>query len=262
MNETFKVAFVQTDIYWEKPSENILNLQKLLEALPSPANLVVFPEMFTTGFLSNPVELAEFIDGKSVTWMKNVAGMMNLYLAGSLIIREDNNYYNRFILACPDGTIQYYNKRHLFTINSEESLYKQGYERKIFKIGKWRICPQICYDLRFPVWSRNRNDYDLLIYSANWPEARQDVWRTLLKARAIENLSYCIGVNRIGKDGNGISYIGESMALDYKGKVLNDVIHGFNGIKIVELSLTELHKFRNNFPVYKDADNFKIMRLS
>jgi predicted amidohydrolase len=173
-----------------------------------------------------------------------------------MIIKEDNEFFNRFIFATPDGNIRFYDKRHLFRMGDEESGYQHGSERRIFKYGNWRICPQICYDLRFPVWSRNRDDYDLLVYAANWPEPRRDVWNTLLRARAIENLSYCIGVNRVGTDGHGISYVGESMVVDGKGRILNDLIIGSEDVIYAKISLTELRKLRNDFPAHKDADNF------
>ncbi len=258
MDDILKVAMVQTDIVWEQPDKNLTKFSKIIESLTNRVGLIAFPEMFTTGFSGQPEKLAETMEGNSVTWMKKTASTTGAFVAGSLIIRENSEFYNRFILAAPDATIQYYDKRHLFNIYGTELEFSDGKNRKILKIGEWNICPQICYDLRFPVWYRNRGDYDILINVANWPEARHENWITLLKARAIENMAYCIGVNRIGKDDNNISYIGESLAVNSKGEILNKIEPGFNGILYAELSKTELYHHRKNFPVLQDADKFHL----
>ena len=260
MNDLLKIAIIQTDIIWEDCRANLKKFQKLLTGMTLHPDLIVFPEMFTTGFSLNPERNAQEMSGESILWMTKTAGELNSSLAGSLIIKENNDYFNRFIFVTPDSNIQHYDKRHLFRMGNEESSYQTGDERKIFISGNWRICPQICYDLRFPVWSRNRNDYDLLLYVANWPEPRRDVWKILLKARAIENLSYCIGVNRIGTDGQGISYAGESMAVDGKGRILNDLKVDSEDIIYTEISLSDLRKLRDDFPAHKDADNFELER--
>ena len=258
MSDILKVSIVQSDIFWEDKIKNLAYYTHLIESLSEFPDLLIFPEMFTTGFSNQPDGLAEEMDGATVTWMMKVAGKYNLFICGSLILKEKDNYFNRFVLVSPSGNLQYYDKRHLFKLNDEESAYTIGNERKIFSIGQWRVCPQICYDLRFPVWSRIVNDYDLLIYVANWPESRHVVWTTLISARAIENMSYCIGANRIGLDGNGISYIGESMIVNPKGQIVSNIEPGNEGIVTASLSLQELKKFRNSFPVLNDADKFKI----
>ncbi|HJX71813.1 MAG TPA: amidohydrolase [Bacteroidales bacterium] len=258
MNDLLKVAMIQADILWEDSRANLKRYRELLKGMAVHPDLIIFPEMFTTGFSVNPEQNAEQMSGESVSWLAQMAGDLDSSLAGSLIIEENKRYFNRFVLIDPEGEVRYYDKRHLFWVGNEESHYHRGSERKIFKLGEWRICPQICYDLRFPVWSRNQNDYDLLIYVASWPESRRDAWKTLLKARAIENLSYCIGVNRVGTDGRGICYAGESMVVNGKGQILNNVRADSEDIIISGLSLPELRKLRNDFPAYKDADRFQL----
>jgi len=260
MNDLLRIAIIQTDIFWEDYRANLEKFQEILMGMTLEPDLILFPEMFTTGFSVNPARIAQEMTGESVSWMKKMASELNSSLAGSLVIRKRNDYFNRFIFVTPDKRIQHYDKRHLFRMGDEESCYQPGIERKIFRFNQWNICPQICYDLRFPVWSRNRNDYDLLIYVANWPEPRREVWKTLLKARAIENLSYCIGVNRVGTDGRGISYAGESIIADGKGQILNDVIIDSEDIIYTEISLADLRKLRNDFPAHKDADTFQFER--
>ncbi|MBN2611961.1 MAG: amidohydrolase [Bacteroidales bacterium] len=258
MDDLFKAALVQTNISWKNPKENLLHFQELIENCKNSPQLFVLPEMFTTGFLSDPAAFAEPMDGPAVTWMLLMAGKTGSYIAGSLIIRDDGKFFNRFVFASPDGRLQHYDKRHLFRIKNEEVHYQNGNQRKVIIIDNWRICPMICYDLRFPVWSRSRNDYDVLVYTANWPQVRMNVWEVLLQARAIENLSYCIGVNRTGLDGNGIKYNGGSRAIDFMGEIVTELQPGFKGIEIVELSRQKLEQFRNDFPVHKDADKFRI----
>ncbi|MFO7658320.1 MAG: amidohydrolase [Bacteroidales bacterium] len=258
MNDQFKAGLVQTTVAWKKPKDNLLHFQELIENCKTSPDLFILPEMFTTGFLNEPSAFAEPMNGPSVTWMSQIAVKHGVYIAGSLIISDSGKYFNRFVIASPQSKFQYYDKRHLFRMNGEESLYNSGYQRSVFNIGNWRICPMVCYDLRFPVWSRNRNDYDILIYTANWPQVRINVWKILLQARAIENLSYCIGVNRTGVDGNGISYNGQSRAVDFKGKILAELQSDFNGIEIVELSKQKLEQFRGDFPAQNDADRFYI----
>jgi omega-amidase len=258
MDDLLKIAMIQTDIIWEDSRANLQKYQELLGKMTLHADLIVFPEMFNTGFSMNPAPGAQEMTGEAISWLIRMAGELNSSLACSLIIRENENHFNRFVLVTPNGTYQQYDKRHLFRMGNEESGYQQGSERKIFRLGNWRICPQICYDLRFPVWSRNRNHYDLLIYVADWPEPRRDIWKVLLRARAIENLSYCIGVNRVGTDGRGISYAGESMLVNAKGQILNDVKPDSEDIIYGEVSLSELRKLRNDFPANLDADDFQL----
>ncbi len=258
MKDALKVAMIQADILWENPGSNLQKYQHMLDEMTVRPDLIIFPEMFTTGFSVNPRHNAEQMTGRSVSWLVQMARNINSMMAGSLIIEEKKSYYNRFVLVKPDGEICHYDKRHLFRMGNEESNYQPGSKREIIKSGSWRICPQICYDLRFPVWSRNQDDYEVLIYVANWPESRREVWKTLIRARAIENLSYCIGVNRVGKDGRGIYYAGESMIVDAKGQILNNVKADTEDIIVSELSLTALKTLRNDFPANKDADRFQL----
>jgi predicted amidohydrolase len=179
-------------------------------------------------------------------------------LCGSIVIRDDDRYYNRLLWVTPDGEVQHYDKRHLFHMAGEHEKYSPGKERIIVQLGDWRICPMICYDLRFPVWSRGINEYDLLLYVANWPASRRSAWRTLLPARAVENLCYCAGVNRIGTDGNDVAYSGDSLVSDYYGNLVADAGDRAIALKAT-LSLEKLEDYREKFPVWKDADNFKIV---
>ena len=258
MTDILRVAMIQADMLWEDSGSNLERYRYMLDEIPVHPDLIIFPEMFTTGFSVNPKQNAEQMSGKSVSWMVQMARDINSMMAGSLVIEENKCFFNRFILVKPSGEIHHYDKRHLFRMGNEESHYQSGGKREIIKSGAWRICPQICYDLRFPVWSRNQEDYEVLIYVANWPETRREVWKTLLRARAIENLSYCIGVNRVGKDGRGIYYAGESMIVNGKGQILNRVTADKEDVIVTELSLSELRTLRKDFPANKDADRFQL----
>ncbi|MFP4042117.1 MAG: amidohydrolase [Bacteroidales bacterium] len=256
-----KVTIVQTDIIWENAKKNLELLTKKLDSLKQQTDLIVLPEMFTTGFSMTPERLAEKPVGKTQQWMEKIAKDQDAAILGSLIIQEGSNYYNRMISQLPDGEFFTYDKRHLFRMGEENNHYTAGSKRVIFNYKEWRIHPLICYDLRFPVWSRNRGDYDLLIYVANWPESRRHVWKTLLVARALENQVYVVGVNRIGKDGQNISYAGDSMIIDPKGRIISETKPNEENIETRELSLKSLNEFREKFPVGKDADYFEIKEL-
>lgn len=219
MNPNLKVTLIQSAIIWEDAAANRSHFETLIRQA-GPSDLFVLPETFTTGFSMKPSSLAEAPDGPTVAWMQSLAESQNAVIAGSLIIKESGNYYNRLIWAAPDGTLSYYNKRHLFTMGGEHHEFKGGKERPVFELKSWKICPQICYDLRFPVWSRNDRDYDLLLYIANWPAKRAHHWTALLRARAIENLSWVVAVNRIGDDGNGVAHSGNSTLISPVGDVL------------------------------------------
>jgi len=255
--DKLKVAIIQSNLIWENSSGNLdlfnIHLKKI-----SQADIVVLPEMFNTGFTQNVAEMAQPINGPVVSWMKKRALENNYALLGSLIIKEDEKYFNRFIMAFPCTDIKWYDKRHLFRMGGEHENFTSGTKQQIFSYIGWRIKPLICYDLRFPVWSRNKNNYDLLVYVSNWPQPRREVWITLLKARAIENQCYVIGVNRVGTDGMGIEYSGDSMVIGPKGEVLCELPKGQEGIGEVTLSLSELEAFRTKFPVFADADTFTI----
>jgi omega-amidase len=253
-----KVTLVQPDMIWKSPRENLEKYTELLMVSEQPTDLVLLPEMFPTGFCMEPEILAENMDGDTIRWMKRTAESLNCAVAGSLIIRENRRFFNRLVFIDPNENFTWYDKRHLFRMGNEEVKFTAGLNRLIVPWKGWRICFKICYDLRFPVWSRNQDDYDILVYLANWPAARGDVWNTLLKARAIENQCYAIGVNRIGTDGNGILYAGNSMVIHPKGAVIGEIIDTVDTTKTFALSWDEIKSFREKFPVWRDRDEFEI----
>lgn len=252
-----KVALVQTDLYWEDAIANLASLEEKLAALPDFVDVIVLPEMFNTGFTMNAAKLAEPLNHTTSRWMRQMAAKTNALLIGSFAVKEEGKYFNRLFVYKPDGTFQHYNKRHLFRMGKENEIYAGGENRLITEWKGWKICPLVCYDLRFPVWSRNTGSefYDLLIYVANWPARRSNAWRSLLYARAIENLSYTIGVNRIGVDGNELEYDGSSLAIDFQGRLLDD-LEDQEMIQVVTLSKSDLEDYRTAFPAYLDADTF------
>lgn len=256
--DELKIAVFQFDLAWESPSENRTAIDRLLLNVSPETDVVFLPEMFTTGFSMNAANLAETMDGPTVTWMKNRAAEYQIALCGSLIIQERGNSFNRLLFAEPSGEIHSYDKRHLFSMGNEIEFFSKGTERLIVNFKGWRIMPLICYDLRFPVWARNRDEYDLLFYSANWPTSRSLVWDTLLKARAIENQCYTVGANRVGTDGNGIGYSGNSRVIHPKGIVMAEAEDPSESVVEATLSMDELLKFRASFPVLKDADTFRL----
>lgn len=254
------ISLAQTHLHWEKTSDNLAMYSDLLEAHISDTDLIILPEMFTTGFSMNPAGLAEFMDGGSVQWMKRQAKKFDCVVTGSLIIKDQNKYYNRLIWMPPDGQFNVYDKRHLFSMAGEDGCYQKGDKRLIVDLLGWKICPLICYDLRFPVWSRNTIDYDLLIYIANWPVMRIEAWKALLKARAIENQSYVIGLNRIGYDGNDYPYSGNSQIYDGSGRLLNDLGNEENIYSCV-LSKKSGDSIKNKLPFLRDRDHFSINQI-
>ncbi|MFO7940291.1 MAG: amidohydrolase [Bacteroidales bacterium] len=257
MNNKLSVHFLQSSIIWQDPEKNRLYYEHLLTTVKN-TDVLVFPEMFTTGFSMNPEELAEPHPGESLAQMQVWAVEKNALIVGSLMIKVQSVYYNRLYLVKPDGSFDYYDKRHLFRMGNEHEHYAAGTDRLITHWRGWRICPLICYDLRFPVWSRNRNDYDLLLYVANWPESRSGVWKTLLEARALENQAYCLGVNRVGTDGNDLTYSGDSRCISPKGEILAQAQPGKEEIVHIMLDKEELDSFRAKFPAHLDADTFHI----
>jgi predicted amidohydrolase len=258
MENNFKITICQPDLSWEKSTINMEKYDNWLhDNLDYQTDLILFPEMFLTGFSMKTHDLAETMDGASVTWMQHMAREHETCVAGSHMIKEFDQYYNRFIFTYPSGKIEYYDKRHLFRMGEEQMHYSNGNTRKIIEINSWRLLPIICYDLRFPVWLRNRNDYDVLICIANWPSVRQPVWNNLLIARAIENLSYVVGVNRVGTDGMNIRYQGGSQAIDPKGHHLLKTTDQ-EGIYSLILEKHTLIQFREKFPAHLDADDFTI----
>lgn len=252
---------VQSELSWEDPSANLSHFTAILEKESlTPGSIVILPEMFSTGFSTASKKLAEPMSGTAVNWMTGLASRLDITLTGSVIIEEDGNYYNRMIWANRDKQ-NFYDKRHLFRMAGEHKYYSMGNKQVTFEQDGIKICPQICYDLRFPVWSRNTSGYDVLIYVANWPAARAEQWLALLRARAIENQAYVIGVNRIGTDGNNVAYQGDSIAFDYLG---NTIAHLKDAAEVrkVTLDIPAMHSFRDSFPAHLDADNFQILDKS
>ncbi len=253
-----KLAIVQSDIFWEEKFRNLEKLGKIISEITSDTDVVILPEMFNTGFSMNAAHLAEPPGSVTFEWMKSVSGMGNFAICGSYIIREGSFFFNRWVFVSEEDKVYTYDKRHLFSPGNENKTFTRGRKRVVFSYRGVRICPNICYDLRFPVWSRNRNDYDLLINSANWPESRREVWTTLLKARAIENQCYVAGVNRIGTDGEGLKYFGDSLILSPKGEVIAAGESDKESLISGEIVIAELERFRKKFSVWKDADEFNI----
>lgn len=259
MMHPLKISIVQTDIAWENKQENLRMLREKLHALRGTTEIVVLPEMFSTGFTMKSRELAEPVSGITVRILKELAADFQLALCGSFICIERSNYYNRAFFITPEGEEFYYDKRHLFRMGNEAEYFSAGNNKLIISYRGWNICLLVCYDLRFPVWSRNvNNEYDLLIYMASWPQARRLAWDTLLCARALENMCYVCGVNRIGVDGNKLIYNGGSVVFSPKGEPLASVPDGEEGIETVSLSLISLQQLRDKFPVWKDADAFRL----
>jgi len=256
VNLDLHIALFQLNLVWENPTDNRAIIDKWFQKVSHSTDIVFLPEMFNTGFSMNVSELAEPMNGETVQWMKKCCAEYQFALCGSLIIQEKDKYFNRLVFVELSGEVHFYNKRHLFTMGNEESHFQQGTERLIINYKGWRICPLICYDVRFPVWSRNLNDYDVLVYVANWPRNRDEVWNCLLKSRAIENQSYVVGVNRVGVDGQMIHYSGNSQIINAKGHRITDSNEGKEGIVSAVISKAELVKFRTAFPVLNDADSF------
>ena len=252
-----KIALIQTELSWENPNENKALLQEKINAISQYVDLIVLPEMFTSGFTMNPKIVAQSMQGEAILWLKETAKEKDCAITGSLVIEENGNYYNRLVFVFPSGEIQTYDKRHLFTLAGEDKVYTAGKDKLIVDYKGFKICPLICYDLRFPVFARNVEDYDVLIYVANWPKPRVNAWDILLKARAVENMSYVIGVNRIGLDENNHEYFGHSQAVDFLGNYLQEP-QEIEGVFIVELDKTELLETREKLNFLNDRDEFQI----
>jgi len=250
---SLSVTLVQPDLVWENKAANLAKIEGLFRTI-GQTDLIILPEMFSTGFSMNVETLAESMEGYTVNWMKVKASDLQAVVAGSLIIKENSCYYNRLVWARPDGKLQWYDKRHLFSMGEEHLHFTPGNEQVTIEYKSWKVRLQVCYDLRFPVWSRNHDDYDLLINSANWPAARHAVWKTLLTARALENQCYCLGVNRVGQDGIGLDYAGDSGCIDARGEA--DWLGNIESTRTFTLSFSKLHEFREKFPILKDRDSF------
>lgn len=256
--ENLTVSVIQMDLVWENHSENLSSIEKWLEKVPAETDLVVLPEMFSTGFSMNSSKLAEPMDGPTVEWLKAQCVKWNKAIMGSLIIKDGGNFFNRMIMCSPTGVESVYDKRHLFRMAEENQFFNGGEKRIIWNYKGWRICPQVCYDLRFPVWSRNQNDYDVLVYVANWPKRRNHPWKTLLLARAMENQSYVVGTNRVGIDANEIEYSGDSAIIDPMGNYCLQATPEKEEIITFELSHSFLEQCRAQFPVLLDRDQFTV----
>ncbi|MCX6308594.1 MAG: nitrilase family protein [Bacteroidia bacterium] len=271
-----RISLIQSDIIWEHKSANLLYFESLLSGLTEKTDLAVLPEMCTTGFSMNPEQLAETMEGETITAFKRMAANFGFAIAGTFIGKEASNCYNRAFFIQPDGQVDFYDKKHLFRMGDEGNHYASGKVKKIVSYLGWNIRLAVCYELRFPVWLRNvKNEYDLLLVMANWPESRQHVWTSLLTARALENQAYVCGVNRVGTDANGIVYTGGSMLVNAYGTTLTDfeqesvgtkttnlgvfIGTGTTAIQTLDLNLEELHRFRRKFPVWKDADAFEFL---
>lgn len=256
LSSILKVALLQSDLVWENPSENKKVFEKKINDLPNDVALVILPEMFTTGFTMNAKSVAETMDGSTVQWMQSLAKKLHIAITGSIVICENDDYYNRLLFVHPSGKIDCYNKKHTFTLAGEHEVYSAGTKQIIVDYKGWKICPLICYDLRFPVWARNTYNYDLLLYVASWPKPRIDAWNSLLKARAIENMSYTIGVNRVGLDANNYEYTGNSVCYDTLGNCLVKNNQGTEDVLIVALNKETQTKTRNRFRFLDDKDTF------
>lgn len=252
--ETLKIALIQSSLVWENPERNRTDFTNKIDSISSNTDIIILPEMFTTGFTMTPKNVETEEGLRTVEWMQKIAQEKNVAIMGSIVYGENHKYYNRLWFVTPDGKTLFYNKRHTFTLAGEDKIYTAGTERLIVDFKGFRICPMICYDLRFPVWARNTEDYDALIYVANWPKPRIMAWDTLLRARAIENMAYCIGVNRVGTDELGHEYSGHSAVYDCLGEQL-----GFSSKEeIIYASLTKEHivTIRNKLKFLDDRDSF------
>jgi len=258
MERSLKINLIQTDTIWENIGANLKNLSSKIDGLKEETDVIILPELFTTGFTMEADGVAEGMDGKGVHWMLDMAEKRKCVVMGSLLIRESNHYFNRLVVAFPDRRIQHYDKRHLFSFAGEDKVFLSGAHRLVFEYKGFRICPLICYDLRFPVWARNTESIDLMIFVANWPNARMLAWDNLLRARAIENLCYVIGVNRVGVDNNNLIYTGHSAVYDAMGATLVESEPSNEGIYSTEINKSHIEAVRKKFSFLNDRDEFKI----
>lgn len=257
MSSTLRIGLVQTQLAWEKCETNIEHIQGLIR-YEEPVDLILLPEMWSTGFSMRPEVVAEQEPGPALQWMIEFAVKFGVSMAGSIAVRSEDKYYNRFYCVHPDGQYVAYDKRHLFSFGKEDQHYTAGTERILLKINNWKVLPIICYDLRFPVWCRNTLEYDLLVVVANWPTPRIHHWDALLKARAIENQSYIAAVNRIGVDGSGLHYPGHSSIYDMNGMNLLDM-KDMEGMGVMSLDRAQLHQYREHFRFLPDRDSFQYL---
>ena len=252
-----QVILIQAPLIWENPKANRNYFGAKINSITSAVDLIVLPEMFTSGFTMSPENVAETMQGETITWLKALAKAKKSAVTGSIVIKENNNFYNRMLFVFPSGEIQFYDKKHLFNLAGEDKVYTSGMQKVVVNYLGWKICLQVCYDLRFPAFSRNSEDYDLLIYVASWPKIRTNAWDTLLKARAIENMSYVIGVNRIGADANGHEYIGHSQAVDFLGDYVLEPEESESSFLVV-LNKEKMLEIRQKLGFLNDRDSFEI----
>ncbi|QXP60892.1 nitrilase family protein [Olleya sp. HaHaR_3_96] len=258
MNTQLHIAIIQSNLVWENPIQNRLNFMQKIEGLDNTVDLIILPEMFTSGFTMSPQVVAEAMDGDTIQWMLALANRKGVAIVGSLVIKENNNYYNRLVFVHPNGVVDSYDKRHTFTLAGEDKVYTKGEAQLIVNYKGFKIKPLVCYDLRFPVWSRLSDNYDVLLYVANWPTKRILAWDTLLQARAIENMSYCIGVNRVGLDANKYQYPGHSQAYNALGEKLIRLKPNMEDIALVTLSKSHVETTRNKLRFLDDKDLFSL----
>ena len=266
--EKLRITLVQSKLMWEDVANNLAHFTRLLkEVKKSSTDLIVLPEMFTTGFSMNAALYAQDKNGTAMEWMQQMAVQKNAVVCGTLMFAEHEKFYNRFIWMRPDGTYEFYNKRHLFSLGKEDHTYTRGTGKLIVELKGFKICPLVCYDLRFPVWSKNKAtiengniiaDYDMLLYVANWPKRRRTAWKQLLIARAIENVSFVVGLNRVGKDAHGFEHTGDSAVLDFIGNKILNIKPLKQSISSITLTKRDLQKFRNDFQVLADGDTFSV----
>jgi len=261
--QDLKITFIQSDLVWKDSSANLKAFSEKINTLEVATDLIVLPEMFNTGFVVEPEAIDEHISKVSLKWMQNQAAEKQVVLCGSMIVKEENQYFNRFYWVLPNGSFETYNKRHLFSLGGEDKHFSQGYKNIIIHYKGWKIKPLICYDLRFPVWAKNtykddQYEYDLLIYVANWPVARVHAWRSLLVARAIENQSFVVGVNRIGKDGRGTPHSGFSGIVEPMGKWISEEVENIESVQTIKISKSDLESYRQKFNFALDWDYFNI----
>jgi len=253
-----KIALIQSSLFWENPIANRNYFEEQINAITEKVDLIVLPEMFTTGFTMNPSTVGETMQGETISWLQSFAIDKKSAITGSLIIEENNNFYNRLVFVFPSGEIQFYDKHHLFALAGEGKVYTSGTEKLIVDYLGWKICPLVCYDLRFPVFARNIEDYDVLLYVANWPKPRINAWDILLKARSVENMCYTIGVNRIGIDNNGYEYVGHSQVVDFLGNYILEP-QETEGVFIIALNKEKLLETRKRLGFLNDSDSFELI---
>jgi omega-amidase len=252
-----KISIIQSSLFWENPTANRNYFDEKINSITEKVDLIVLPEMFTTGFTMNPSSVAETMKGETVLWLQSLAKAKNSAITGSLVITENNNFYNRLLFVFPSGEIQFYDKHHLFTLAGESKVYTKGNQKLIVEYLGWRICPLICYDLRFPVLARNVEDYDVLLYVANWPKPRINAWDILIRARSVENMCYTIGVNRTGFDNNNNEYVGHSQVVDFLGNYILEPMESESVFNIV-LNKEKLVETRNKLGFLNDRDIFEL----